>query len=216
MKILFRFYFVAVLILGSLISYNDSSSQTGRMSNKFYLGPINVYFIDSMHNNSMFGKYNELNYNMMHNYSSHSDSLGYDWVGTSQKDGGFLELLGAYESFINNSISKWNGYSVCNSLIYQREKVERGGYGQRSTYQVEYDSNYWSSKFPQYGYRNPNTVGRTKTDDALYGNNIIVKYCIVNVDDTGKVVSGLIENAEQVNFYSVIPPNANRSGARLF
>ena len=216
MKNSVKLYLAAALILGTLISFCDSNSQTGRMKNGFYLGPINVYFYEQLHSSMLFGWYDSLHYNAMQNYSSHSDSTGYDWVTTPQRDGGFFEESSNYMSYIDNIIDLWHSHYNNNSLIFQREKVERGGYGQRSTYQAEYGQSYWANKFPKYGYNNINIYKREKTDDAYYGDNIVAKYCIANVDTAGYMVSGLIENAEQVNYYAIIPDTDNRNGTRLF
>ena len=57
MKNSVKLYLAAALILGTLISFCDSNSQTGRMKNGFYLGPINVYFYEQLHSSMLFGWY---------------------------------------------------------------------------------------------------------------------------------------------------------------
>ena len=200
---------LAVSILA--VSYTGNS-QSDRMKDKFYIGAINYLWPENMHNNQHLGYYNNLSYNLMHSYSSHADT-----TKTEAEDGGFLYDVFPYLNNIINIISIWNNSSSsAHSLIFEREKVLRPAYGQRSTYEAEinYVDLLDPKLFPKYGFDGKNTVGQICYDNSIFGNGIRIKKCIVGQDDPGFIVKDLYENCEQVNRNDII--TTNKSDKRMF
>ena len=177
---------VLVFVVSILAISYTGNSQSDRMKDGFYLGPINFFWLPILNDGMKMHYYDSLHYNFMHSFSSHADTT------------------------INELINKWNAFSQQNSLIFERERVLRPAYGQRSTYQAEYDGGYWASVFPSYGYYNNNKIqmtGEDYTDNSTFGNGAIVKRCRVNSHNQCLMVKGLIENCEQVNRNDIITTN---------
>jgi hypothetical protein len=195
--------------------FNSSGfAQSNRMKDRFYLGPFNIFYDLRFRTTSNIGWYSELSYNMMHNYCSHIDYHPQEW-GTTQFDGGFFEPTPHYQSFINTAIGDWYGVASQNSLIFEREKITRGCYGQRSTYKA-INPGSWSSVFPGYGYQYTSATGDDYTDNTPMGGGAVVRRCIVGQHSKGFIVKDLYENMEQVNNIDSTIDNTNFDSRRLW
>jgi len=126
------------------------------MKDRFYLGAYNFFFLNQLHNSTHMAFYDNLFYNAMQNYCAHNDFHQENW-GSNQYDGGFFEPLANYRDYINNNIlGTWRTFSGDNSLIFEREKVLRPCFGQRSTYIVTNPGNH-TTEFPDYFYQTSTT-----------------------------------------------------------
>jgi hypothetical protein len=125
-----------ICILLSFFSFSfiqEGYTQSSRMKDKFYIGTINNFFQYYMRTTSHKQWYDSLSFNMMQNYCAHLDTTA-AFCDNSQ-DGGFFQLLSEYEQSIYSVLADWWGISKNeNSLLFEREKVLKAAYGQRSTY----------------------------------------------------------------------------------
>ncbi|HEY5123310.1 MAG TPA: hypothetical protein VIK14_06190, partial [Ignavibacteria bacterium] len=204
---------VFLLLIASFLTIpNSGSSQSNRMKDRFYLGAINYLWDTYRRTSTQQTYYQNLSYNMMQSYSSHADTTKAD----ASYDGGFFGSMSLFSDSVYNTINFWNGTASQNSLIFERERVLRPAYGQRSTYKAEYSyvDLLNPNLFPKYGFNGKNTVGQICYDNSNFGNGIKIKKCIFGVDDTGYIVNDLYENCEQVNRNE--REDANIFGKRVF
>ena len=204
---------VFLLLIASFLTIPDSGiSQSNRMKDRFYLGAINYLWDTYRRTSTQQTYYQNLSYNMMQSYSSHADTTKAD----ASYDGGFFGSMSLFSDSVYNTINFWNITAGQNSLIFERERVLRPAYGQRSTYKAEYSyvDLLNPNLFPKYGFNGKNTVGQICYDNSNFGNGIKIKKCIFGVDDTGYIVNDLYENCEQVNRNE--REDANLSGKRVF
>ena len=84
-------YVSALLITMSLVffSLSETISQSSNMKDRFFIGPMNFYFLESLRTQNHLSWYSQLSYNAMQNYCGHFDFLPANWG--NQKDGGFFE-----------------------------------------------------------------------------------------------------------------------------
>ncbi|HEY5124583.1 MAG TPA: hypothetical protein VIK14_12690, partial [Ignavibacteria bacterium] len=204
---------VFFLLTASFLTIPDSGiSQSNRMKDRFYLGAINYLWDINRRTALQKSYYDSLKYNMMQSYSSHADTTKAD----ASYDGGFFGSMSLFSDSVYNTINFWNGTASQNSLIFERERVLRPAYGQRSTYKAEYTYVDLLDPylFPKYGFNGKNTVGQICYDNSNFGNGIKIKKCIVGEDNTGFIVNELYENCEQVNRNEII--TTNKSDKRMF
>jgi hypothetical protein len=196
MKSFIRFI-SGILFFIVLFSINDIvNAQSPRMKDRFYLGAYNFFFLNQLHNSTHMAFYDSLFYNAMQNYCAHTDFYPTGWNNT-QFDGGFFEPLANYRDYINNNIlGTWRTFSGDNSLIFEREKVLRPCFGQRSTYIVTSPGNHYPD-FPNYFYQTSSTG--SDVADYIFAGGASVRRCIVGSDTTGFIIKNLYENCEQVN-----------------
>ena len=95
-------YITAILIILSLsfFSISEAVSQSSNMHDRFYVGPMNFYFLENLRTQNHLEWYSRLSYNAMQNYCGHFDFFPGDWNSTLQRDGGFFEETGSYAPFI--------------------------------------------------------------------------------------------------------------------
>ena len=126
-------------VVFSLSDINSQNNNNSNMKNRFYLGPLNFYFLNQLRDTSTHNHwYRDLNYNMMQSYCAFLDTIDSVYQSIGQKDGGFFEDISNYASAMRGVINDWNQISSDNSLIFQREKIRRPAYGQQSIYPVSY------------------------------------------------------------------------------
>ncbi|MCX6160248.1 MAG: hypothetical protein NTV87_02765, partial [Ignavibacteriae bacterium] len=179
------------------------------MKNRFYLGPLNFYFLNQLRDTSTHNHwYRDLNYNMMQSYCAFLDTIDSVYQSIGQKDGGFFEDISNYASAMRGVINDWNQISSDNSLIFQREKIRRPAYGQQSIYQAE-DPGTWSNLFPGYGY-NSSQTGHD-TNEYWMNEQVRCRRCVVGRDTAGFMVKDLYENREQINDTRIVDDNTNSS-----
>lgn len=202
---------IVITLTVILTSLSETISQNNNMKDRFYIGPINFYFLEALRTQNHRDWYSQLSYNSMQNYCGHFDSLLANW-GT-QKDGGFFEDTSAYAYYIRGVIKQWYDSAQINSLILEREKILRAAFGQRSTYQAEYVGS-WVGKFPAYGFDTSDFKYNHDVIDNWMDDTVISKYCQVGIDTAGFMVKGLVDNCEQTNDISIVTDNS--SGRRLY
>ena len=170
-------------------------AQQSRMKDKFYLGTINNFWMKGYREGQHPNWYNQLSYNMMQNYCAHADDPYILPDGST--DGSFFEPYNNYRDDIIGVIRNWYNYSYEeNSLLFEREKVLRPAYGQRSFYLVKYNSSQLETGEinPGYGYLKRSQDPETDHD---YGVEAIH---LTGSSGTGPIVYGLYENNEQTNY----------------
>ncbi|MCU0372744.1 MAG: hypothetical protein MUE56_05825, partial [Ignavibacteria bacterium] len=101
--------------------------------------------------------------------------------------GGFYDSLIHYINAVRTSIDTTNTLKV-----FERAKIVRPAYGQRSTYQAEEIN---GTPFPRYYFEN-HLTGSNWTDTV---GGVLVRKCEVGVHSQGYIVKDLIENCEQIN-----------------
>lgn len=193
-KYLIAFLTVSSVIIISILSLTTQSGSV-HMTDRFYLGVFN-FFQDTALRNAVHKQwYRELSYNSMHNYCYHLDSSRTIHHNVSYDVGFFDDSMSNYTD-IMKILDDWNEIPVSsspNSLIYEREKILRPCYGQRSTYEAE-EYGTWSNRYPGYGYQ------QSGTGEDYSSNGINGRCCLVSRGDTaGYIVRDLYENCEQVN-----------------
>ena len=210
-------YITAILIILSLsfFSISEAVSQSSNMHDRFYVGPMNFYFLENLRTQNHLEWYSRLSYNAMQNYCGHFDFFPGDWNSTLQRDGGFFEETGSYAPFIKGVINQWHDLSRANSLILEREKILRAAYGQRSTYQAE-GVGTWEGKFPAYGYAYSDYDAGHDITDNWMGETVTSKLCRAGIDKPGFMVKGLVDNCEQTNNTVVNSNNSSGMQGRLF
>jgi len=232
-KLILNIFIIIAIILITITGINSQS--VNRMRDRFYLGPINCFFDYNKRTSLHKGYYRSLSYNMMQNYCAHIDLTlvtiptiyhcpNKHYRPDFSYDAGFFDTLEYYQSFTDSIFLDWieitqtkvrNPYPYLTlvSILFEREKILRPAFGQRSTYQAEWVGQ-WNSISPGYGYMNSET-GRN-TVDYQYG-GINVRGCFIEMGDTaGYVVKGLYENCEQVNDVREDTNIANSSSIRLY
>jgi hypothetical protein len=173
-----------ILILIILIPGN-LFSQTNPVKNKFSFGIVSELLRNWKYQTQFhFGNYDSLKLDVIQSYSNRGD---YD-DPSQQCFGGFYDNILIYKDAVRASINNTSPLKV-----FERAKIVRPAYGQRSTYQAEQNP---EMTFPRYYYAY-HKYGPDFTDTD-YG-NVIVRRCIAGVDTQGYIVKDLIENCEQVN-----------------
>jgi hypothetical protein len=183
---------IVFLLLSIFIvfSFSEIRSQSSRMKEKFYIGFFNspyyphMYGVGYPHPNY----YKLLSANSMQAYGIAGDH------DPTNYDGGFFDALSLYSSNVNSMLSSMNSNLNNNSALLSRTKIQRPAYGQRSTYEAEYESTELLNGTirPGYGYIN--------TADSLYTEgNVSGRFCKAGLHQAGYMVYSLYENLEQVN-----------------
>ena len=208
-------YISALLIMLSLVffSLSETISQSSNMKDRFYIGPMNFYYLESLRTQNHLSWYSQLSYNAMQNYCGHFDSLPANWG--NQKDGGFFEDTSYYADYIRAVINQWHDSAQTNSLILEREKILRAAYGQRSTYQAE-GVGTWEGKFPAYGYAYSDFDAGHDTTEYWMGETVTRKLCRAGIDSPGFMVKELVDNCEQTNNTDTTNSNSSGLHERLF
>jgi len=194
------------------ISINTLSSQSTNMKDRFYLGTFNFFFDSLLRTPFYSAVYESLSYNAMQSYGAHIDTIPLEIYPGHNFDAGYFDTLDYYRDFTNGILDDWEEITnLANprSLLFEREKILRPVYGQRSTYQAEANINL----IPKYYYSTHET-GNDITDN-IYG-GVTVRYCSKDTNSAGYVVSGLIENGEQSNMSILIDSSENSSGRSLY
>jgi len=194
-KMLFQGFCILFLFIT-----NIAVCQTQNLKDGYYLGAFNeAYRIYNVSNDApIWGYFNDMNFNINHEYGFHGDNDG------SNKIGGFYDDPSAYMINVGPKIN-WS-YQNGQKLFLWRMKPNKAAYGQRSTYQAEeYDGNNikWIDKRPGYGYEYHgggdyyeffnNEYVRGRTSDGL---PIGTEVCLV---------SGLYEKCEQTDHPKTAP-----------
>lgn len=210
-------YISALLITLYLVffSLSETISQNSNMKDRFYLGPMNFYFLENLRTHNHLEWYSRLSYNAMQNYCGHFDFLPSDWNSSSQRDGGFFEDASSYAEYIRGVIKQWHDSAKENSLILEREKIMRAAYGQRSTYQAE-GVGTWAGKFPAYGYAYSDYDAGHDITENWMGEIVTSKLCRAGIDSPGFMVKGLVDNCEQTNNTDTTNSNSSGLQERLF
>ncbi len=156
--------------------------------------------------------YDSLRYNAMQNYCAHIDSIPFTLGIGKSWDAGFFDPLIYYKPFTDSVLADWTGVtglSSPHSLLFEREKILRPVYGQRSTYQAESNP---ASQIPKYFY-NIHQTGRDSLDPVY---NVTGRCCNkLAGDGAGYIVEELIEKGEQVNKSTLVDSNSNSSSESL-
>ncbi|HEY5534892.1 MAG TPA: hypothetical protein VIL99_08175 [Ignavibacteria bacterium] len=155
MKIFKHFIICALLSISFLSMFQEGNTQSSRMKDRFYLGAINYLWVTQRRTATEQGYYQNLSYNMMQSYCSRADTT----KTADSYDGGFFGSTSLFIDCVFNTINFWNTTSGQNSLIFERERVLRAAYGQRSDYSAYNSGNisYWRSQFPSYGFDSTET-----------------------------------------------------------
>lgn len=208
-------YVSALLITMSLVffSLSETISQSSNMKDRFFIGPMNFYYLESLRTQNHLSWYSQLSYNAMQNYCGHFDFLPANWG--NQKDGGFFEDTSEYAGYIRAVINQWHDSAQTNSLILEREKILRAAYGQRSTYQAE-GVGTWAGQFPAYGYAYSDFDAGHDTTEYWMGETVTRKLCRAGIDSPGFMVKGLVDNCEQTNNTDTTNSNSSGLHERLF
>jgi hypothetical protein len=211
----FKNVLFAVLLFSIIFSLNENVfSQSPRMKDRFYLGAVNFFFINGLRTQQNLPWYSELSYNTQVSFCANLDTFPTVWISFGMKDGGFFEPLSNYQSYCNTVLSDWYGIANNNSLLYEREKIQRPAFGQRSTYIVTNPGGHPTSEFPAYYYQTY-TTGRDYKDNDFAG-GVWVRRCLLDSDAVGFMVKSLYENCEQINNITYVSDSANSSSDRFF
>jgi hypothetical protein len=121
--------FISVLLV--LICFQTSSSQPSNLKDRFSVGMVGwlldpLYTRVETHHHD--GWFNQLGFDLHLSYTQRNDS-------TNAYFGGFYDPLSKYFSNVNETIEY--DKPVGNFKIFERAKIVRPAYGQRSTYQAE-------------------------------------------------------------------------------
>ncbi len=177
---------ISILIL---LSYSAVESQSSRMKEKFYIGFFNSPYFPHMYGVG----YPQPNYyKLLSANSMQAYGIAGDYDPTNY-DGGFFDALSLYSSNVNSMLSSMSNLNN-NSALLSRTKIQRPAYGQRSTYEAEYESTEILNGTirPGYGYIN--------TADSVYTEgNVSGRFCKAGLHQAGYMVDSLYENLEQVN-----------------
>ena len=210
-KLKFMLSIITVVIIAFTSLSQLNSQNNPNMKKGFYLGPMSHYFLNVLQTDSHNRWYQDLSYNLMQSYCAHLDTIDPTFQGKGQKDGGFFELIGNYQSQMNQVISNWRNIANDNSLIFEREKILRPAYGQRFTYQAEKPGK-WRNIFPAYGYDSLEYITGHDTTEYWMNETVTSRRCIVGSDIPGFIVKGLYENCSQTNNTTIVPEGTNSSG----
>jgi len=182
MKVKVKTVFVIFTIL--FLTSSIYSQTPNPLKNKFSFGIVsellrNWKYQDTFH----LGNYNALKLDVIQSYSNRGDNND----PYRPCFGGFKDQLSFYQTAVTISINYANALKV-----FERAKIVRPAYGQRSTYQAE---EHPLKTFPKYYYATPGP-GIDWTDTV---GGVLVRKCVAGVDTQGYIVKDLIENCEQIN-----------------
>jgi len=171
--------FITILCMGSLFPQTDS------LKNKFSFGIVSELLRKWKYQTDFhFGNYESLKLDVIQSYTNRGDSD----VVNEKCFGGFYDDINYYKDSVINAINY-----TATLKVFERAKIVRPAYGQRSTYQAEINP---VKTFPQYYYAS-HKYGPDFTDTDY--DNVLVRRCIAGVDTQGYIVKDLIENCEQIN-----------------
>jgi hypothetical protein len=182
------FPIIIALLLFSILDFDNIYSQSNPLLNKFSVGFVNWLLNPKYHTTNHGTWYSQLNIDIQQSYSFRGDI---DEIQPNGKKyyGGFKDNINNYKDNVNESIVFQN-----TPKLFERAKIVRGAYGQRSTYQAEPIA---SEVFPQYGY-SVHGLYVIYSESLPSGENISGVVCTTG-NAPGYIVSGLIENCEQTN-----------------
>jgi hypothetical protein len=176
-------YSVALLVF--LQAANIGFAQSNPLKNKFAFGIVGELLRNHKYQSAFhLANYNALMLDVIQSYSNRGDNDAND----ERSFGGFFDNKDLYKDAVKFSINYTNALKV-----FERAKIVRPAYGQRSTYQAEDMS--WIP-FPRYYYASHQT-GTNFPDNEF--NADTVRKCITGVNQQGYIVKDLIENCEQIN-----------------
>ncbi len=189
MKTSYRISLIAAASLSALISVVSVNSQSPDFRERFHLGFFNHPYRPDFHSQEFLDNYGKLSLNSMQGYMSYD--IEYD---NTNYQGGFRDSLTSYESNVKDMVSDMNSVLGEKSIFLSREKINRPAYGQRSTYEAEYDSLSLVSGSIRPGYGYLEGVSSFYDEDTASGRN-----CMTGVHSPQYIVKTLYENREQVN-----------------
>jgi hypothetical protein len=211
LKMIFLVSFVFAIILFSLSGLKSQNGSVN-MQDRFYIGTFNFFFERNLRIPFQLAMYDSLRYNAMLSYSWHLDSIPNKLAVGKSFDAGFFDSLIYYKPFTDSVLADWTsvtGQPAPHSLLFEREKILRAVYGQRSTYQAESNP---VSQIPKYFY-NTHQTGRDSLDPVY---NVTGRCCNKQAGDgAGYIVEELIEKGEQVNKSTLVDSNSNSSSESL-
>jgi hypothetical protein len=181
--------FKILLLVIQIILISCSYSQTIDLKERFSIGLVG-WFIDPLytHNNYHSEWIKELGVDVLISYSQRNDYSNIYF-------GGFYDNLDKYKAEVLTALN--SAYPDYTYKIFERAKIIRPAYGQRSTYQAEPMSD---NAFPEYYYAEHET-------GEYYEENFKDEVVKGWKCETGKsyskgyMVKGLIENCEQVQHF---------------
>jgi hypothetical protein len=192
--------FLTAFIFLTILSLSDANSQPSqRMKHGFYIGANGGYLYYDY-----FWMYKELGYRTNVDWGFQGDyQIMYD---PNRLYGGFFDPLSFYYPSVSNMLNRWYDtiYSL-NSAFLRSSKIDRPAFGQRSTYQTEYDSALLINKSirPGYGYLT-RQIGNNYSETWM-GEQVSGRVCYVIPDGQNRdpnnsyIVKQLYENNEQTN-----------------
>jgi len=168
----------------------DIKTQTNPIKDRFSVAIYNWLQWPGFRNGNHPGWYDYLKIDLQHSYTDRSDYGGIM--------GGFYDELNIYKDNITNAI-KYDHPSESKKL-FERAKIIRGAYGQRSTYNAEHPPG-WENSFPKYYYSNGDEATGEEYTENWMNETVSGRRCSVGIHTPGKyIVYKLYENCEQINF----------------
>ncbi len=181
-----RTLLLILLFALSLSGPESSSSQTADIKDRFTAGLVG-WFIDPLytHNKHHTEWINFLGVDALISYSKRNDN-------SNEFFGGFLDDIAKYRKEVDYALG--SGLPSGLTRIFERAKIVRPAYGQRSTYHAEPMPD---NAFPRYYYSTHETG--EFFDENFKGENVSGWKCEKNRGyGSGYMVKDLIENCEQV------------------